>query len=163
MQTTKRGFTITELLVSIAIIGILTAIVYVSLNGARQKARDAQRVAEVTAIANALDYYYAQHRQYPETGTYNSTSASNWEASALSDSLTPTFLAGLPTPPLNGTSDGAIESDQFQVIIPANRQSYKVGSYLSDSNHPRKTGEDSQGRPFIVIQKGCNDLTWSGC
>jgi prepilin-type N-terminal cleavage/methylation domain-containing protein len=65
----KRGFTLIELLVVIAIIGTLSSIVLASLNSARVKARDAQRLSDVHQITNAIELYANDHNPaYPSVG-----------------------------------------------------------------------------------------------
>jgi prepilin-type N-terminal cleavage/methylation domain-containing protein len=62
----KKGFTLIELLVVIAIIGILSAIGLVALNGAREKARDAQRRSDLAQMRTAMTLYYDDHSSlYP--------------------------------------------------------------------------------------------------
>ena len=66
MTNNKKGFTLIELLVVIAIIGILSAIGLVSLNGAREKARDAQRKTDLATMRTALALYFDDHSNaYP--------------------------------------------------------------------------------------------------
>lgn len=94
----KRGFTLIELLVVIAIIGILSAVVLTSLSTARQKARDSKRIAELTQIQKALDYYYDINQSYPST---TPTSFSGVDAGVQAVAASG-LLPKTPTPPLGG-------------------------------------------------------------
>lgn len=82
-----RGFTLIELLVVIAIIGILSSVVLASLNDARQKSRDAKRVADIKQLQLALELYFDASSTYP---------------SSLSD-LATDYIAVVPTDPLSGS------------------------------------------------------------
>lgn len=79
-----RGFTLIELLVVIAIIGILSSIVLASLNTARQKSRDARRVADIKQLQLAMQLYYDASSTYPTVLT----------------ELVPTYIATVPTDPV---------------------------------------------------------------
>lgn len=57
----NKGFTLIELLVVIAIIGILAAIVLVSLRGARTKALDTRVETEAAQVASIAELYYSDN------------------------------------------------------------------------------------------------------
>lgn len=70
MKNNNKGFTLVEMLVVIAIIGLLSSVVVVGLGGSRKKARDARRIADINSIRSALEVYYGKYEKYPtQTGT----------------------------------------------------------------------------------------------
>jgi len=90
----KKGFTLIELLVVIAIIGILAGIVLVSLAGARERARDAQRYSDIRQISLAQEVYYA------DTGGYQAIAVD--PAGRLTTARIGAFLDPLPADPGGG-------------------------------------------------------------
>lgn len=60
-----KGFTLIELMVVIAIIGILATIIMVSFSAVQQRARDGQRKADLRQIQSALELYKADNGVYP--------------------------------------------------------------------------------------------------
>ncbi len=70
----KKGFTLIELLIVIAILGLLASIVLVGLGGARAKARDSRRIADLRQVQNALEIYYATKGEYPNVSSWGDLS-----------------------------------------------------------------------------------------
>ena len=93
----KKGFTLIELLVVVAIIGVLASVVLASLNGARSRARDSQRITSLRNLQTALELYHVDNGSYP-TKNPDAACSSSW--SALS-SLVEDYISELPVDPIN--------------------------------------------------------------
>lgn len=71
--STKKGFTLLEMLVVIAIIGLLASIMMLSVSRARQKARDVRRLGDTEQLQKLLELYAHDHQEdapfeYPSGG-----------------------------------------------------------------------------------------------
>lgn len=61
-----KGFTLVELMVVIAIIGILAVVALGIVRGAQQRAKDAALQGTASNVTTALEAYYAIESQYPD-------------------------------------------------------------------------------------------------
>ena len=77
----SRGFTLIELTVVMAIIGILTALIGSNFMSAQMKGRDSRRKSDLNNLSKALELYFNDHGNYPP-------SSSNKVAGCGSDSQT---------------------------------------------------------------------------
>ena len=105
MKYSKRfGFTLLEILLVIAAIGILAAIVIVAINPQRQLAqvRDTERRSDINTLHQALEQYLIEEGEYPSgiTNQYQDICREG-EAAEADDcvdlsALVPTYIAGIP-------------------------------------------------------------------
>ena len=65
MKTTKKGFTIVELLIVIVVIGILASITVVAYNGVQKRAQNSAIMSEFRAWKQAFALYKASTGSYP--------------------------------------------------------------------------------------------------
>lgn len=68
----NKGFTLIELVVVIAIIGILAALISGNFINSLKRGRDSQRKADLEHIQKALELYYEDKLAYPATLTFGS-------------------------------------------------------------------------------------------
>jgi len=79
----NKGFTLIEILIVVAIIGILASIILVGLSSFRSQGRDARRIADLHQVQNALELYFTKNGTYP---TAIADSAAGW--TTFSNTLT---------------------------------------------------------------------------
>lgn len=125
MTQTKQGFTLIELMIVVAIIGILTALVTVNLQGARERARDAQRKGNLEHIQVALELYKNDHdpQRYPDDSSWE-TDLTNGEYmkqvpidpthEQLASWPDYSYIADIATEPLEYTLIGCLENSADQ-------------------------------------------------
>lgn len=102
----RRGFTVLELLIVIAVFGLLATLAVLSLNSARASLRDAQRLSDVSVLRAALSQYYLEKATYPLSGGVNLAQAgTNTESftgagfASAADAEAPVYLERVPTGP----------------------------------------------------------------
>lgn len=109
----RKAFTLIELLIVIAIIGILAGLIIATTGVARPAARDSKRVANLKELSTALEMYHNQNEKYPAAPSGNHAS----DIIGLASDFIPT----IPIDPKNDSTVG-----------------YVYTYFVNDSNNPTK-------------------------
>lgn len=137
-----KGFTLVEILITVAIIGVLVSITIIATTNVRMKARDTKRISDANAIVNALQAYYDSNKTYPAVLIPGEPIASNGL----------TFLNKVPSNPLPRTDGGCSGTDYTYLKTSAG---YKLTFCIGADN-----GDYPKG---IVICKNGNCLVQDDC
>lgn len=157
-----KGFTLIEIMIVIAIIGILSSVVVVGTNSSKKRARDARRVTELKQIANALAIYIESNNgKYPDS----------------LDALVPQYTAEVPKDPLtqqpyfycaNGTPAGTNDGTAFHLA--AALEVYNQVYFDSDADLEEDECENLPNNPSFngyseacAGQQKCSGINCDGC
>jgi len=117
-----RGFTLIEILVVVAIIGILATIVYATFGGANAEGRDFKRQTDLRNLQTAIELFKQRNGRYPAMGcgTVSVTLSSENNCPNYIVGLAPEFISRLPYDPKRGTNAG------YAYITNSNGNAYKM-------------------------------------
>lgn len=142
----SKGFTLIELMVVIAIIGILASIISVSLISSKAKGRDAKRIADIKTIQLALETYYSDNASYP--------------TSIYAAPFYPNYLSNVPMDPQGGSwgNSGHYFYSSYNALSNTNCVSNPAIKYHLAAE---MESSDQQGAPLPYNQALTQDTDWS--
>ena len=177
-----RAFTLIELLIVVAIIGILAAIAIPNFAAARVRARVAQVKADIRAVVTALESYRIDHQAYPwrsETAILQPGARGRLESGLLVLTTPVAYITTLPLDAFREQSERFPRTFEYHSTT-KERRSFSMNpekplpliAYVIHSLGPDQLGNGISDAPFIGTQgptydpsnglRSVGDIYWYG-
>ena len=91
----SSGFVLIELMVVVAIIGLLANIAMTATAESRKKARDTKRISEIRQLRTAVNLYLSIYGQFPQDSSAAGECNGGWDSPADGDFVPELVTAGL--------------------------------------------------------------------
>ncbi|MFA5983499.1 MAG: type IV pilin protein [Methylococcaceae bacterium] len=101
MKQTQQGFTLIELMIAVAIVGIISAIAYPGYQDSVRKSHRAQAEADLVSLANAMERHFTESNSYCDAG--GAGGANNCGVAGTNDTGSPTIFSAT-SPSSGGTA-----------------------------------------------------------
>ncbi len=118
----EKGFTLIELIVVMAILGILATVGLASFRSSQIKGRDAQRKNDLGQLQRALEAYFNDKGLYPLTADLPSAGAP-WQDTLPSGGAGTLYIKEIPSDPTH---------PRYQYTYRSDGASYKIFAYLEN-------------------------------
>ena len=146
----SKGFTLLELIVVIAIIGVLSVIIIPSFTTALARSRDGRKIAELTGLHKGLSQWAQNNNgRYPATGTVPTKSAGCSTSTSLCALVSSNIVNKLPDGAFNGTASGGTGPLYNYVGVACFSgglcQSYQLWVDLEKNNSALSSDSDASG------------------
>ncbi len=153
----KKGVTLIEGLIIAGIIGLMGTLAAIALNSARERARDAKRLADITRVQAALELYFNEANSYPILDTATALGQSGTACLSTGgfapscDAIKATvFMKQVPSTPASGLNNLIVCGDVTNAYCyQGGADKYKIQFELENDN------------PESGLKKGINCATES--
>jgi len=183
--TSRKGFTLIELMVAISIIAIISAVGITTFSQSQKLARDAKRKQDLRSIGIALELYYQRYGHYPcSGGAYGHWQFANFVSNNLwivnrSDAVADTscggpaanqqpfdssFISYMPNDPSRNTSSfgtGGYQYTSSYNCAPVGKFFYLFTPLENDQDpdtNIKKVYKRCDGTPFLLSEGYPNNL-----
>lgn len=153
--SSRKGFTLIEILIVVAIIAILASVVLVGLGPTQQSGRDARRISDLHEVQNGLELYYNKCGYYPGTGTAGAcgnTATTGYGGMATALGSVGVGITQVPLDPTNSApylytfnTMGATASSYLLSAVLENKSNTVFNGYMPPANAAAYTSPAALG------------------
>jgi len=128
------GFTLIEVLIVVAIIGILASVVLVGLGPLQRQGRDARRISDLKQVQTGLELYYNKNGSYPQgVDVSDPGNPAGWQAFQAELTGAGIGVSNVPKDPSSGKN--------YLYQTDAGGSTYVLGAVLDDVGNSALEGD----------------------